>query len=60
MIHDGLPLNARTKIGDVDPRCEPDHCMSISEKAFAIAGGVLEAILRAGILLAVNKSKQAN
>ncbi|HQP24271.1 MAG: hypothetical protein BWX85_00060 [Chloroflexi bacterium ADurb.Bin120] len=60
MIHDGVRVPARTKIGDVDPRCEPDHCMSISEKAFAIAGGVLEAILRAGILLAVNKSKQAN
>jgi xanthine dehydrogenase accessory factor len=34
------------KIGDIDPRGLVDYCSTISEKARAIAGAVLEAILR--------------
>ena len=34
------------KIGDVDPRGQRQYCATISEKARAIAGSVLEAILR--------------
>jgi xanthine dehydrogenase accessory factor len=34
------------KAGDVDPRCEPSHCFTVSDKALSVAGGVLEAILR--------------
>jgi xanthine dehydrogenase accessory factor len=34
------------KVGDVDPRATPEHCFMISDKARAIGGGVLEAILR--------------
>lgn len=45
LIHDGIFVKAKTKIGDVDPRAKLDHCFTISEKAFAIGGGVLEAIL---------------
>ena len=33
------------KIGDVDPRLDPNHCRVVSEKSLAIGGGVLEAIL---------------
>lgn len=33
------------KSGDIDPRCEKDHCFTISDKARSIGGGVLEAIL---------------
>jgi xanthine dehydrogenase accessory factor len=33
------------KIGDLDPRNDPQLCNHISDKALAIAGGVLEAIL---------------
>ena len=33
------------KVGDIDPRGEKRHCYTISEKARAIAGGVLEAIM---------------
>jgi xanthine dehydrogenase accessory factor len=33
------------KIGDIDPRGKREHCYTISEKARAIAGGVLEAIM---------------
>jgi xanthine dehydrogenase accessory factor len=50
LIHSGIQVPAGTKIGDVDPIAEPAHCQQISDKAYAIAGGVLEAILRAGIL----------
>ena len=34
------------KIGDIDPRAEVSYCYSISDKARAIGGSVLEAILR--------------
>jgi len=34
------------KIGDIDPRGNRRHCTTISEKARAIGGSVLEAILR--------------
>lgn len=33
------------KIGDVDPRANRDACFTISDKALAIGGGVLEALL---------------
>ena len=33
------------KVGDIDPRGDKDHCTTISDKAMAIAGGVLEAVL---------------
>jgi xanthine dehydrogenase accessory factor len=45
LIHPGLRVPAGLKIGDVDPRGEPDHCVTISDKSLSIAGGVLEAIL---------------
>ena len=34
------------KIGDIDPRGEVDFCFTISEKARAIGGSVLEAVMR--------------
>jgi xanthine dehydrogenase accessory factor len=33
------------KIGDVDPRDDPAACLLVSDKALAIGGGVLEAVL---------------
>ncbi len=33
------------KSGDIDPRCLPDNCYTVSDKARAVGGGVLEAIL---------------
>lgn len=44
ILPDGLPVCAGMKAGDVDPRCERDHCFTISDKALAIGGGVLEAV----------------
>ncbi len=45
MLHDGVPATAGLKIGDVDPRGVRAYCFSISDKARAVGGGVLEAIL---------------
>ncbi len=47
LIHPSVPVRAGLKIGDVDPRGAREHCFTISEKALAIGGGVLEAILSA-------------
>ncbi|HWR07266.1 selenium-dependent molybdenum cofactor biosynthesis protein YqeB [Sporomusa sp.] len=49
LIQDGLTVFEGLKIGDVDPRCRPEHCYTISDKARAIGGGVLEALLHMGV-----------
>ena len=45
LIRPGFEAYPGLKVADVDPRCVRDHCFSISDKARAVAGGVLEAIL---------------
>jgi len=45
LIQDSLVVHEGMKIGDIDPRCRKEHCFTISDKARAVAGGVLEAIL---------------
>lgn len=45
LLHTGLPVTRGLKIGDVDPRDDPLACTLVSDKALAIGGGVLEAIL---------------
>ena len=45
LIHDGLQVTKGMKIGDVDVRDEASLCQLVSDKALAIGGGVLEAIL---------------
>lgn len=51
ILPDQTPVFAGMKSGDVDPRCEPDHCRCASDKALAVGGGVLEAILwKTGVL----------
>lgn len=44
MIQEGLTVTAGMKIGDLDPRNDPEYAWMISDKSLAIAGGVLEAI----------------
>jgi len=46
ILHDTLTVTPHMKVGDVDPRGARELCFTVSEKARAIAGGVLEAILR--------------
>lgn len=45
LLQDGVPVREGMKSGDIDPRGELSYCFSISDKASAIGGGVLEAIL---------------
>jgi hypothetical protein len=40
-----IPVTAGRKLGDIDPRADILFCHTISEKARAIAGGVLEAVI---------------
>ena len=44
MLHNGIQIGAGVKVGDIDPRGESEYCDSISDKARAIGGGVVEAI----------------
>ena len=46
LIRPGTKVSRGLKIGDVDPRGRQQYCDTISEKARAIGGSVLEAILR--------------
>ncbi|NWG33101.1 MAG: EF2563 family selenium-dependent molybdenum hydroxylase system protein [Chloroflexi bacterium] len=45
LVHDGLRVNQGMKVGDVDPRDDPSYCWLVSDKALAIGGGALEAVL---------------
>lgn len=45
LVHNGLTVKAGAKIGDVDPRAQRESCFTISDKALAIGGGALEAVL---------------
>ncbi len=45
LLRNGSKVSAEMKIGDVDPRCDPALCTLVTDKALAIGGGVLEAIL---------------
>jgi xanthine dehydrogenase accessory factor len=45
LIHDGQHVADGMKVGDLDPRAEPAYSFTISDKALAVGGGVLEAIL---------------
>lgn len=45
LIMSGLKVKRGFKIGDIDPRGIKEYCFTISDKARAIAGSVVEAIL---------------
>ena len=48
ILPEGTRVHAGMKSGDVDPRCQPDHCLCASDKALSVGGGVLEALLHLG------------
>ena len=51
ILPSGVTVFRGMKSGDVDPRCQPDFCRLASDKALAVGGGVLEAILqKTGVL----------
>lgn len=45
LLKDGLNVKEGMKIGDIDPRAIVEYTYTISDKARAIGGGVLEAIM---------------
>ncbi|MGM0652645.1 MAG: selenium-dependent molybdenum cofactor biosynthesis protein YqeB [Bacillota bacterium] len=45
MLHHGIQVQKGTKVGDIDPRGTKIDYHAISDKARAVGGGVLEAIL---------------
>ena len=45
LLADGTPVHKGMKSGDVDPRCKEEYCYTASDKALAVGGGVLEALL---------------
>ena len=45
MLHPNIRVESGTKVGDIDPRGKQVDYRSISDKARAVGGGVLEAIL---------------
>lgn len=45
LVVDGLAVVGGFKIGDIDPRGETADFTSVSDKARAIGGGVLEALM---------------
>lgn len=45
LLPEGTPVFPGMKAGDVDPRCRREHCFSVSDKARAVGGGVLEALM---------------
>lgn len=46
MLQEGVHVTPGMKCGDIDARCELSHCYTISDKAMAVGGGVLEAVTR--------------
>lgn len=51
ILPEGVPVHKGMKSGDVDPRGEKANCTTASDKALAVGGGVLEAILHlSGVL----------
>jgi xanthine dehydrogenase accessory factor len=45
LLREGVEVKKGMKVGDIDPRGKKEVCFNISDKARAIGGGVLEAIL---------------
>lgn len=45
LLAEGVPVRKGMKAGDVDPRGERAYCFTCSDKALAVGGGVLEAVM---------------
>lgn len=48
ILPEGTAVHKGMKSGDIDPRCKLEHCFCASDKALAVGGGVLEALLALG------------
>ena len=45
VLDDGVRVQKGMKSGDVDPRGKAEYCATVSDKALAVGGGVVEAVL---------------
>ncbi len=45
LLHPSVPVHQGMKVGDLDPRGDPGVCTQVSDKALAVGGAVLEALL---------------
>ena len=45
LIRPELAVRRDMKVGDLDPRDKPEYCFTVSDKALAVGGSVLEALL---------------
>ena len=45
LISERVQVSAGLKIGDLDPRGDAAACHEVSDKALAVGGGVVEAVL---------------
>lgn len=45
ILHEGLLVQEGLKVGDLDPRNDPNYCRLVSDKSLAVGGGALEAML---------------
>lgn len=46
LILPGTHVTSGVKLGDIDPRGTPGHCYTVSDKARAIGGAVLESVMQ--------------
>jgi len=44
LLKSGLTVPEGFKIADIDPRGNPEHCQSVSDKGWALGGSVLEVV----------------
>ena len=59
LLQAGVTVRRGMKSGDVDPRCEAAFIRTTSDKASAVGGGVLEAILHlTGALAGVGSARE--
>ena len=59
LLQEGVPVTRGMKSGDVDPRCHPEYITMASDKALAVGGGVLEAILNLTAFLGTHDAAPA-
>jgi len=58
LIADGIPVHKGMKSGDVDPRGNVENCYTASDKALAVGGGVLEALLHLSGVLGERRQRE--
>lgn len=56
ILPEGTAVHKGMKSGDIDPRDDASYCETVSDKALAVGGGVLEAVLTLSGVLAQDRT----